>query len=243
MKKALRGWMRRFGVDLAPFPLKEYLRRYSVDLVIDVGANAGQYARFLRKLGYRGRILSFEPCRQPFGQLQVHSVGDPLWDCRQLGFGDLDGRHNIRVASDSVFNTLLEPKEGSGNGLPGGVQWVGKEEIELRRMDSYFAEREVDATRILLKLDTQGFERAILAGAKDTLRRIHALQMEMSLEPLYSGQALVEEVLPVVRGLGYQIFGIWPGYRDSRTGRLMEADFLFVRQDWNDRSKVAPEDL
>lgn len=219
---------------MAPFPLCDYLRRYAVDLVIDVGANAGQYGRMLRSLGYKGQILSFEPCRVPFSRLQARAAGDPYWDCRQIGFGDEDGRRTIRVASDSVFNTLRTPSEGGG-ALPPEVRWTGEEQIEIRRMDGYFAENDLTESVVLLKLDTQGFEREILACGKTTMQGVHALQLETSLEPLYSGQALAEEMLPFVRDLGFEVFGLWPGYRDSRTGRLMEADFLFVRLDASDR--------
>ena len=57
------------GFELLRFPnglLKkriELLRKYKVDFVFDVGANTGQYASQLRKAGYKGKILSFVPCK------------------------------------------------------------------------------------------------------------------------------------------------------------------------------------
>ena len=60
--------------------LTKLLRRMSINCVIDVGANKGQFASELRAAGYRGHICSFEPVPLTFSELGARFRGDPRWD-------------------------------------------------------------------------------------------------------------------------------------------------------------------
>src|SRR5947208_7206134 len=92
----LRHALRRHGLDLRRWrPPDErraaLLESEGIDLVLDVGANRGQYAESLRARGYSGRIVSFEPLGAAHAELAAKAAGDPLWDCLKLGLGDRDG--------------------------------------------------------------------------------------------------------------------------------------------------------
>ena len=83
-----RKLARRFGFDLTPFPggathwrrITALLADHSVDCVFDVGANIGQYATSIRRNGYAGRILSFEPLTSAHAEISARAAGDPHWD-------------------------------------------------------------------------------------------------------------------------------------------------------------------
>ena len=47
----------------------QIMKRAGISLVLDVGANVGQYAKIARKAGYKGQIVSFEPLGQAFSKL------------------------------------------------------------------------------------------------------------------------------------------------------------------------------
>src|SRR2546423_8564507 len=61
------------------------MKKSGIDLVIDVGANQGQFARTMRdQLSYRGRIVSFEPLTNAFAALRRAAAGDPSWICYNI---------------------------------------------------------------------------------------------------------------------------------------------------------------
>ena len=71
--------------------LSVLLQHLAVDLVVDVGANDGGYATALRELGYRRRIVSFEPLAEPFARLSERAGSDGSWDVVQCALGDQRG--------------------------------------------------------------------------------------------------------------------------------------------------------
>src|SRR6185312_9362363 len=87
LKKTLQRGLWSLGYHVGSFPpvdslayhLKLLLSRLEIDCVIDVGAHDGEFARFLRDLGYQGEIVSFEPVKATFERLCAAFAGDPHW--------------------------------------------------------------------------------------------------------------------------------------------------------------------
>src|SRR5215472_6069643 len=77
------------------------MQRRSIDVVLDVGANKGQFGKQLRGLGYRGRIISFEPLSDAFSALSQTASGDPMWTCHNFALGDLASSATINVSANS----------------------------------------------------------------------------------------------------------------------------------------------
>ena len=55
------------------------INQFKIDLIFDIGANVGQYAMLLRKLGYKNQIVSFEPMKKEFNILKNKSINDSFW--------------------------------------------------------------------------------------------------------------------------------------------------------------------
>jgi FkbM family methyltransferase len=205
------------------------LDSHQVDLVLDVGANTGQYALELRRNRYRGRIVSFEPRAKAFQRLGRAAESDPLWQVLPFALGCENGTARIHVSKNEYSSSLL-------NLLPAHVQaepesaYVGTETIEVRTLDSVLPGHVGQAQRVFLKIDTQGFEREVLAGARQSLERIAGLQMEMSLIPLYENETLFPEMLQQVMALGFRLTLVEPGIHDPSTGALLQMDGVFFRE-------------
>jgi hypothetical protein len=115
--------------------------------------------------------------------------------------------------------------------------YLQKEKVPLRRLDHALAdlhpdllEAAVAPTRcIFLKLDVQGYEPQVLAGATQVLNRTLAVQLEMSLLPLYEGEALMPQMHAVMAAKGFNLWDLEPTFRDPATGRLLQLDGIFLR--------------
>jgi FkbM family methyltransferase len=162
------------------------LARLGVDCVLDVGANIGQYALMLREYsGYRGRIISFEPTPEPCRILQQNSRRDPLWHVRGIALGNTSGQARFRtLAAASVGNSFLPMvKEDAGDSRFVDV------EVQVQRLSDLLPElqKEYGFSRPFLKMDTQGFDLEVFAGAQQVIHSVVGLQSELSVVPFYEG--------------------------------------------------------
>ena len=82
---------------------------------------------------------------------------------------------------------------------------------------------------MFLKIDTQGFEKPVLEGARAILDRVPLVQLECSLVPLYQGAEPIEDMIGMMRSLGYDPVDLQPTFHHRDSGHLMQADVLFVR--------------
>lgn len=200
-----------------------------IDLVLDVGANAGQYARSLREAGYQGEILSFEPLRDAWTQCAAHASHDPRWTLApRMALGARETQIDIHVAKNSASSSILPMRDLHRQAAPQSA-YVSRESVDLRRLDRVAAEAVARAARPLLKIDTQGYELEVLDGASGLLDRIHGVQVEMSLAPLYDNGPLMRDVLGFLEERGFAPYAILPEFIDSRSGRMLQVEGVFFR--------------
>jgi FkbM family methyltransferase len=204
------------------------LREARVSLVLDVGANVGQYAHELRSSGYSGRIVSFEPLPDVFDQLSRRAVQDPMWETRQLAIGERDGDVTINVAGNSVSSSVLRMAATHEAAAPSSA-YVDTCVVPMARLDSIQRSIVADVGRVHLKLDVQGYEVQALRGATSTLARMASVEAELSLLPLYEGQSLMPEVVDFLYDAGFQLIWLERGFVDPRTSYMLQFDGLFVR--------------
>jgi FkbM family methyltransferase len=214
-------------VELAAHRLltRALLERLRIDCVVDVGAHRGEFAGGLRNGGYRGAIVSFEPVAASFAALEARAAGDPAWDTRRLALGAAPGRARMRVARETNFSSFLAPTRFSVD-LFGGSEVEREEEVEVARLDAALAG--LDAERVLLKTDTQGSDLEVIAGAGPLLDRVVALQVELSLRPLYEGATGWRDALGELDALGFRPAHLTTVARDAGLG-IVELDCLLVR--------------
>lgn len=232
LKTRLRRLGRHFGFDVARYPTAEHfgprmsllLNAFDIAVVLDVGANRGQYGTLLRDAGYRKRIVSFEPLSEAFSQLERKARGDEQWECIRVALGDSDGSATINVAKNGVSSSFLPMLERHARAAPES-RYVSTEQVEVRQLDSLFHDL-ARGGRVFLKIDTQGFERRVLAGAGLSLSAIEGLQLEVSLLPLYEGEMLLEEALSKVSELGYRLVAVQPGFTNQATGEMLQMDLV-----------------
>ena len=231
LKKVVDDVLGRVGWQLYPkiMSLNERQRTLlaECDLVLDVGANAGQFAGSVRKQGYRGRLVSFEPEQGAFTALEAASTADAAWDVRQVALADRDGEAALSVSANSVSSSLLTMLEEHVAAAPHS-RIVGQQVVSTSTLDSQLAND--PGLALFLKLDVQGAEAVVLRGGSETLQRTAAVRVELSLRPLYDEQADYLELLSMLRGQGFDVCHLLPGFLDPRSGDLLQADALLRRR-------------
>lgn len=207
------------------------LESRNVDVVFDVGANSGQYSAGLRKAGFNGRIVSFEPLSDSFSRLKSKAVNDPLWDCEQSALGDVDGTISINIAGNAEQSSSVLPMLKRHQDAYPPANYVGTQDVPIHRLDTVAPSILRTTDRVFLKIDVQGFEKQVLAGAKSTVNdRCVGLQLELSFLPLYEGGMLINEALNLLYSSGFTLTGLLPCFTDPRNGQMLQADGVFFRQ-------------
>jgi FkbM family methyltransferase len=200
-----------------------------IDVLFDVGANVGQYAQKMRNLGYNKKIISFEPLKADFEILKRAATKDKHWTVNNyaLGHEDTVGFINISGSSDnsSILNMLPVHSESKA-----GLSYIAKQEIEIKKLDTIFGSFVESENKIMLKIDTQGYEKNVIDGAPESLKRISVIQLEMSLVPLYEGEMLISEMIKYLENKGFQLFSLENGHYNRQTGQLLQADGIFINK-------------
>jgi FkbM family methyltransferase len=237
LRQRIKSALRRFGYDITRITvqtspevqLRRILDNFGIDLVLDVGANEGQFAHRLRRNGYAGRIVSFEPLSQAHARLVEASRWDPLWKAAdRTAIGESEGQIDIHVAANSASSSILGMLPAHSRAAP-YADYVGRETVPLARLDRACEPFLGGSRSIFVKIDTQGYEARVLAGGAQTLARTTALQVELSLVPLYEGQTLFGEMVARIEALGFELFALTPEFVDPGTGRTLQVNGIFCR--------------
>jgi FkbM family methyltransferase len=207
---------------------KKLLTHFGITKVLDVGANIGQYAKELRKIKFEGEIISFEPISSVFETLKKNTKKDPKCTAKNFALGDRNETKTINIsknlASSSFFNRAKHLEENARQ-----TEYVSEEQVEIKPLDSIYDTLCSSNDIVFLKLDTQGYEKNILNGAKESLKKIKGIQIELALKPSYNDAPGYKEILNIIEEAGFTLFSLEEGFEDEKTGQLLEIDAIFFR--------------
>lgn len=237
LKEAVVTLGRATGVDLVRFASARHpigrrarlIMSLGIDLVIDVGANRGQFGLEIRRGGYNGRIVSIEPLAAPYGHLSRLAEEDGQWTAIRSAVGSRSGSATIHVAANggasSSFLPMLDLHVRSAP-LAG---YVADERVEVATLDDLIRSQLGDSAAVFCKMDVQGYEMQVLEGGEGTLAQSTLVQLEMSLLPLYESAPSYRQILDFMAQHGFRLVGIEPGMA-AQTGVLLQADGLFATE-------------
>lgn len=234
----IRNLIKRLLRFVDPFPrqwicgylewslIKRLLQIYSINCVLDVGANRGQFAENLRRIGYKGRICSFEPIPYEFEHITRLFVNDPNWRGFPIALGNSNGEQILYVPSASTaMSSFLKPKDAS---------WQLTEiSVPIRKLDDVFEEAVtgIPQPNVMLKIDTQGYDLEVVKGGMNCMARVTCLQSEVAITPIYEGVPTYLSVLAEYEKLGFQLVGFAEVFRQEASASLVEANCLLVRRE------------
>ncbi|MGD9669402.1 MAG: FkbM family methyltransferase [Hyphomicrobiaceae bacterium] len=201
-----------------------------LDLVIDVGANRGQFGSTLYEHGFGGTLVSFEPIPAAYGILEEVAArsGQDWRVAPRLALTSAEGTAYLTLAQNSASSSLLEFSEQMGTVVP-VAKAVDRLSVATARLDEVLDTLGLKHRRFALKIDTQGSEMAVLEGSTGVEAQIGLIMLEASIAQLYVGQPSYHEIDQYLRQKGWSLRDIEPGYRNPRTLHLCEFDAVYVR--------------
>ena len=229
-----KKFLQKRGLKISPAPNGEHLkiitliRKNAIDLVLDVGANEGQYGGYLRSIGYQGQIVSFEPLDAAFKILEQKANADKLWSCRHIALGNISGESVINVSGNSQSSSILNIKGAHLDAAP-EADFLTNQKIMVEKLDDIYNDITAGKPNVMLKLDVQGFEKFVLEGAKKSLKKLKGIQVEMSFEELYDGEMLYREMIDFLGQNGFVLCALKNGFHNVNTGKLLQADGFFFK--------------
>ena len=199
--------------------------------MLDVGAYYGDFGVLVRELGYRGRIVSFEPVADNYERLATRAADDPLWETRKLALGRTRGEAEIFLYQGSTFNSFLPSNQLGRERFPDKMEVTRTEVVTVDTLEHVVAE--LGATHgdlsLLLKVDTPGSDLDVVGGLGAALPRVRVLQLELAVQPIYEHStnpylgALAE-----LESLGFQLSGFFPVNYDRDGVSLVEFDCIML---------------
>ena len=201
--------------------------QYLIDIVIDVGANHGQFGNLLRSIGYKGEILSFEPTKKSFEILSEASSRDDRWKIYPLGLGDKKISEKINIFESSDFNSLLQPNDMGKATFKNKLKKLHSESINIETLNRILAPHALKGRRIFLKMDTQGYDLNVFKGASKYYSNIACLLTEISLQPIYQKMPDYHETLSFYESKGFAVSGLYPVSR-QKDSSVIEMDCFMI---------------
>src|SRR5262245_37426709 len=183
--------------------------------IVDVGANVGQTAHEIRQWAPRPRIACFEPVPATFAELQRQTARLRDVTLFQLGLSDAARRATMALGELSVCSRVAENGNGAGNGAPRAAI-----EVELRTFDEVRAASLPGPIR-LLKIDVEGHEPAVLAGAARSLQAgaIQSVLVEVTTDRANTYHCQLVDMCERLVAHGFLLFGLYdvPSFVRDRT--------------------------
>lgn len=234
MKRFILNSFKYLGIQIKRYPDHDFLRRlklikhFKINKILDVGANVGDYAKELRRHGFTGKIISFEPLSETFKTLEKNASKDNKWEIAHIALGDVDCESEINIAGNCHSSSILEMLPSHVNSAPTSA-YIGKEKIKVNKLDTIFSNYYNEGDDIFMKIDTQGYELNVLKGCLNSFPLIKGIQVEMSLVHLYNGGILYKEMIEYIESFGFKLYSFENGFSNPETGELLQIDGIFFK--------------
>ena len=194
-------------------------------VLLDIGANVGQFTVDIKNLGFQHSIISYEPIPELFRKLERNSKKFKNWEVRNIGIGSKNGNFEINVSdSGGKSSSFLNMKDIHLMNFP-GTGFIDRVVVPVSTIPAEINNLGLIPSQLVLKIDVQGFEGEVLKGSREILSEIPFCYIELSLHSLYEGEPEILEILNLLANHGQKLFDIGRGV-SSKSGDLLQVDIL-----------------
>lgn len=235
IKTNIKNIMGLMGMDIKSIKHKfenrfvNFIDQMNLQLVVDVGANVGQFAEAILNTGYKGKIISFEPQPDLVELMYKKATAyDGRWIIAPaMALSDRSGTATFQRMAAHAMSSLNMPADSMNASIP-SAQIYSQYEVELARIDEILWNLpDIDRQPFALKMDTQGSELNILNGADKIWKDIKLIQLETSIKQLYDNQPPYYKIDEFLRQKDFHLADMENGYSDAKDGSLVEFDAVY----------------
>lgn len=203
------------------------LRSQRFDVVVDVGANKGQFSLATRYFQPEAKIYAFEPLSRAASLYREIFSADQNVKLHQYAVGPTRASTKIQLSAHDDSSSLLTISDLQSTVFP-GTHAVGTQDVEVAPLTDFIGKDDLKGVA-LLKLDVQGYELEALKSAESILPLFQVIYAEASFVPFYEGQVLADGLIAYLQQKGFVLVSIMNPYFDPKTGFTMQADLVFRR--------------
>jgi FkbM family methyltransferase len=213
------------------FHVRRMLLRMCTKLVVDVGANTGQFASDLRACNYRGKVVSVEPDPKAYSLLAFNHADGEFQTNINGAAGSVSQMVRFPISDSSVFNSF-HAKSALGEKIFGCyMESHTTAQVQMNTLDDWLRICNVvpPENGVLLKTDTQGHDLEVLKGCKQLLKAVECIIIEIPVENIYEGAPTGLEIISELHAMNFNIAGLYPVSRIPGSERILEFDGIFVK--------------
>lgn len=239
-KKLVRSALGRFGLQLQRTRKPDqgtnsgaseqtlWLREFGINTVLDIGANAGQFAEYIGKLFPDAMVYSFEPLPDCFEKLQSKMAGAINFRAFNLALGNQTADMEFERNEFSPSSSFLKMANLHREAFP-YTRNASAVSVKTRRLDDLLPELRLREP-VLVKIDVQGYEDEVLRGGARIIQAASLIVIETSFETLYEGQHLFDDIYRKLTDWGFVYHGAVDQLCSPRDGRPLQENSIFVRR-------------
>lgn len=205
-----------------------WLQKLDIKTVVDVGANIGQFAKEARELFAEAQIYSFEPLASCYQTLTEKFMNDKNFKAFNFALGEREGEIEIHKSDYSPGSSILRMKKEAQELFP-HITEQADEKIKIKRLDD-LAIGEGLSKEILIKIDTEGYEKNVIEGGMSTIKKAKVIVIENSYIARFEGQALFPEIYKLLTDAGFEYRGAWTEKLNPQTGEILFEDSIFLKR-------------
>lgn len=165
------------------------------DLYVDVGANIGTLALCAAQLvGSNGKVIAIEAHPKTFGYLAENVALNSFFNINLLNYavGDKEGKLTFSDINSDDQNKVI-------TGLTGGIT------VPVKKLDMLLSQ---EHNISLLKIDVEGFEKYVVDGASEVLKRTDMVFFESWDQNFLNYGYTARDLIELFKYKGFKVFSI-----------------------------------
>lgn len=208
-----------------------FLEFIKPDMIFDVGANIGMSGQGYINSGFTNPIYSFEPVSHLFDKLKIAVQDHENWSAIKMAIGDKKEELKINVSGGHGGSSSFLKMTSDFLSIAPDQEVIREELVEVQTLEEFYKSNNLNAKRIFLKIDVQGFEMNVLKGAEELLKNnIVGLKIETSIIKQYVDEVDLFDVLPFLLERGFAVHSFVDGWRNPVTNELLQVDIFMFKK-------------